>query len=436
MPADNEGRFYWLLDRIVRREGIGDVLANGTYWAAQRIGKGAEEYAHNNIKKHEQLPLKLGMLNPIYFLMYCHRREDQHHPDRRAVPAGAVRHEGGAGGVRQGLGPGPRREVQAVVPGLGAARRALESRTTRPSTMSCEIVDWQEKMHYIDDALGMCAGLSSFPLKPPYHIHNYPAFISAAAGHRDGRGRADADRQAEPHPGPGHQHPTGHAASGREAAGGPLEEAVPRARGEAAGRVLQVQGLEPATASRPGRRCTSWTWTTWPRTCRAGILTDDETASGLDAKEARREAEIKKRTVKTIKIDVDKCNGCRACEVICSAFHATPKYSSNNPARSRIRVIREPLTDIYLPVYAGEYTAAECAGRDKYTIDGKEYDECAFCRASCPSRDAVQGAGLRPAAEVRHVRGRSAARGADVRAVVPDRRPDLRGAGGGSRRKR
>ena len=40
-----------------------------------------------------------------------------------------------------------------------------------------------------------------------------------------------------------------------------------------------------------------------------------------------------------------------------------------------------------MPVYAGEYTAAECAGRDKYTIDGKEYEECAFCRASCPSRD-------------------------------------------------
>jgi benzoyl-CoA reductase subunit BamC len=26
-------------------------------------------------------------------------------------------------------------------------------------------------------------------------------------------------------------------------------------------------------------------------------------------------------------------------------------------------------------------------GRDKYTIDGKDYEECAFCRASCPSRD-------------------------------------------------
>jgi benzoyl-CoA reductase subunit BamC len=50
-------------------------------------------------------------------------------------------------------------------------------------------------------------------------------------------------------------------------------------------------------------------------------------------------------------------------------------------------VIHEPLKDIYVPVYAGEYTPAECAGRDKYVIDGKEYDECSFCRASCPSRD-------------------------------------------------
>jgi benzoyl-CoA reductase subunit BamC len=97
--------------------------------------------------------------------------------------------------------------------------------------------------------------------------------------------------------------------------------------------------------------------------------------------------EKKTKKVKTIKVDADKCNGCRACEMICSAFHAAPKYSSNNPARARIRVIHEPLKDIYVPVYAGEYTPAECAGRDKYTIDGKEYDECAFCRASCPSRD-------------------------------------------------
>src|SRR4030043_740240 len=96
--------------------------------------------------------------------------------------------------------------------------------------------------------------------------------------------------------------------------------------------------------------------------------------------------ELKKKKVEVINIDLDKCNCCRSCELICPAFHATPKYSSNNPARSRIRLIREPIKDVYLPVYAGEYAAAECMGRDKYLIDGKEYDECGFCRASCPSR--------------------------------------------------
>jgi benzoyl-CoA reductase subunit BamC len=93
------------------------------------------------------------------------------------------------------------------------------------------------------------------------------------------------------------------------------------------------------------------------------------------------------KTVKLIKIDVDKCNGCRACETICSAFHATPKYSSTNPERSRIRVLFDPLKNIYVPVIAGEYTEAECNGRNIYTINEMEYDECAFCRASCPSRD-------------------------------------------------
>jgi benzoyl-CoA reductase subunit BamC len=97
-------------------------------------------------------------------------------------------------------------------------------------------------------------------------------------------------------------------------------------------------------------------------------------------------AKIKKK-IKTIKVDADKCNGCRACEIVCSAYHSTPKYSGINPARSRVQVIRYPLKDIWMPVFAGEYTPAECMGRDKYVIDGKEYDECGFCRASCPSRD-------------------------------------------------
>jgi benzoyl-CoA reductase subunit BamC len=50
-------------------------------------------------------------------------------------------------------------------------------------------------------------------------------------------------------------------------------------------------------------------------------------------------------------------------------------------------VITDRLNNKWLPVFAGEYTAAECMGRDVYIIDGKEYLECDFCRAACPSRD-------------------------------------------------
>lgn len=96
-------------------------------------------------------------------------------------------------------------------------------------------------------------------------------------------------------------------------------------------------------------------------------------------------AKIKKK-IKTITIDADKCNGCRGCEIICSAYHATPRYSSNNPARSRIQILTNRLENKWLPVFAGEYAPAECMGRDRYLIDGKLYDECDFCRAACPSR--------------------------------------------------
>ena len=55
-------------------------------------------------------------------------------------------------------------------------------------------------------------------------------------------------------------------------------------------------------------------------------------------------AKIKKK-VKTIKIDADKCNGCRGCEIVCSGFHANPQWSSINPARSRIQIITDRLNN-------------------------------------------------------------------------------------------
>lgn len=180
-PSDSEGKFYWLLDRIVRREGLGDILADGIHWAVQKIGKGAEEYAHNNIKKHEQLPLKLGMLNPVYFLMYATGEKINITQIEGQFPQSPFatmeeRQEFISDWIQC-----PDDKFKQIV--LDWEFRGERSNPYYPTVdMSVDIVDWQEKMHYIDDALGVCAGLSSFPLKPPYHMHNYPKIISAATG--------------------------------------------------------------------------------------------------------------------------------------------------------------------------------------------------------------------------------------------------------------
>ena len=181
MPEDSEGRFYYLLDKIVRREGIGDILADGTHWAAKKIGKGAEAYAHNNIKKHEQLPLKLGMLNPIYFLMYCTGEKMNITQIEGSWPqAPFFKKEHREKFVEDWI-QAPNDKFKQYL--LDWEPRGENSMPYYPTVqMTCEIVDWMERMHYIDDALGMCAGLSSFHLKAPYHIHNYPKFISAGAG--------------------------------------------------------------------------------------------------------------------------------------------------------------------------------------------------------------------------------------------------------------
>ena len=181
MPADNEGRFFYLLEKIVHREGIGDVLADGVYWAARRIGKGAEKFDHNTIKKHEQLPLKLGMLNPVYYLMYStgekiNITQIEGQFPQEPFPTREAREEFVKDWIQV-----PDEKFKKYY--VDWEPRGEMSNPYYPTVeASCDIVDWMEKMHYIDDSLGMCAGLSSFPLKPPYHIHNYPDFISAATG--------------------------------------------------------------------------------------------------------------------------------------------------------------------------------------------------------------------------------------------------------------
>jgi aldehyde:ferredoxin oxidoreductase len=180
-PSDNEGRFFWLLDRVTHREGIGDVLADGTYWAAKSIGNGAEAFAHNNIKKHEQLPIKLGMLDPLYFLMYCTNEkisitQIEGNWPQAPFPTREQRERF----VEDWIQVPNERFKQTLLEWEPRGEKGIPHFPT--PEMCAEIVDWMEMLHNIDDALCLCAGMGSFCLKPPYHIHNYPKLISAATG--------------------------------------------------------------------------------------------------------------------------------------------------------------------------------------------------------------------------------------------------------------
>lgn len=180
-PSDKEGQFFWLLDRLAHREGIGDVLADGVYYAARAIGNGAEEFDHNTIKRHEQLPLKLGMMDPLYYLMYSTNEKisiTQIEGQWPQVPFPTMEQ---------------REEFVKDWPQLPDEHfkeyllkwemRGEYANPYYPTPEICsEIVDWMEMLHNIDDACCVCAGMSSFCLKPPYHIHNYPKLISAATG--------------------------------------------------------------------------------------------------------------------------------------------------------------------------------------------------------------------------------------------------------------
>jgi aldehyde:ferredoxin oxidoreductase len=180
-PTDPQGRFVWLLDRLARREGIGDILADGVYYAARKIGKGAEAFDHNTIKRHEQLPLKLGMLDPIYYLMYSTNEKISITQIEGNWPQGAFPTREQREAFVKDWPQLPDDHFKQYL--LDWEPRGEKGIPYFPTAEMCsEIVDWMEMLHNIDDACCVCAGMSSFCLKPPWHIHNYPKIISAATG--------------------------------------------------------------------------------------------------------------------------------------------------------------------------------------------------------------------------------------------------------------
>jgi len=177
-PKDSGQRFFYLVEKIARREGIGDVLANNVYHAARQIGKGAEAYDHNTMKKFEQVPIKLSMINYPYYLMYATSEKMAINQTEGSFPQVPI---------------ADKKEREDYVSGWEAAPERFkkwllewEPRTHPSPEASVNIADWNETMHYVDDAVGTCAFLSSFRGqfggRAPYHIYNLPAFITYATG--------------------------------------------------------------------------------------------------------------------------------------------------------------------------------------------------------------------------------------------------------------
>ena len=84
-----------------------------------------------------------------------------------------------------------------------------------------------------------------------------------------------------------------------------------------------------------------------------------------------------------VKIEPNKCTGCRYCEAVCSLYH----FKAVNPLKSRIRIAQDPKQRINVPIISGPFTEAQCTNKTVKVIGGVEIDGCVLCPvASCPSR--------------------------------------------------
>jgi carbon-monoxide dehydrogenase iron sulfur subunit len=93
-----------------------------------------------------------------------------------------------------------------------------------------------------------------------------------------------------------------------------------------------------------------------------------------------------------ISVDVNKCTGCRTCEIVCSMV----KNGLINRRRARIRVHRDEMTGLDMPVFCIQCTDAACMqacpnsalSQDDVSgiirVDAEECTGCGQCADACP----------------------------------------------------
>ena len=175
-PADGVGRCCYLLEKVARRQGIGDMLANGLYQAAGQIA-GAAAY-DRTIKKIGQPLLPLATANYSSFLMYAAGEKLDITQVEGSFPQIPIPDKAAREEFVKGWDAAPERFKKWFL--------GWEPGQQLPVEAAVDIVDWNESMHYADDALGVCSLLASFRGqfggRPPYHLYNLPQLVSLATG--------------------------------------------------------------------------------------------------------------------------------------------------------------------------------------------------------------------------------------------------------------
>jgi aldehyde:ferredoxin oxidoreductase len=149
----NSEAMITILEKMVRREGIGDLLADGVKIAAKKIGRGAEEYA---IHVGGQEP---GFHNPLKFPGRGTGFVCDPTPGRHTAAGPMARIDGGTGSI----GPYPELQFRNI------ERYEYKSKGPMSVRYSCY---WQ---------IGACAGVCLFPV---IFFGNYPLidFLNAVTG--------------------------------------------------------------------------------------------------------------------------------------------------------------------------------------------------------------------------------------------------------------
>lgn len=95
---------------------------------------------------------------------------------------------------------------------------------------------------------------------------------------------------------------------------------------------------------------------------------------------------------KVLKVDYEKCTGCRLCELVCSVKHD----HVSNPTRSRIRIIKWEAEGIYVPMSCQQCEDAPCivgcpakaisrnTEMSRVEVDYKKCIGCRTCVSVCP----------------------------------------------------